>query len=525
MKTPTPPDGTLLQLALDQVHPDPDNHRKSMTDEGLADLLDSMAAVGLLQPIVVRKLDEGGFRIVAGHRRHAAAVKLGWELIPAIIKTVDAERAADLALIENLQREDLAPIDEARGYQQLVDRGLAPADIAARLGRSRSSVYSRLALLDLPAEAQEALREGRLSAGVAQLIGRLPGQRQREEATQAVLSRSLITSFDDNDDDVVDPMSIARARQLIRDRFMLDLGEAPFDPADAGLVPAAGACPPCGRRTGNQVDLFGDMINGQAGTNLCTYAPCWEMKKDAHVERALADARERGLAILAPKQVAKILTSWGHLQAGGWGAWIDADEKRPGSKNTWRKSLGKKAPQEYAAACSEGKVVYLYRRKDVDEITGAGRDRQAPADGAPAAAGKAADPRKRGAEAARRTVALIIGEIASIASKDWPRLADIVVAELYDLSAGDDLLDCGTERPGLDGKRESARAFFTAHGPGAANSMLAEMALGFLVRRSVEGRVGEAERAVMDELEGLIGLKVIDVLREARDELAGEAAK
>lgn len=151
--------GGLVALELHDVHPSPNNPRRTLTD--LDDLATSIRENGLIQPIVVQKLPLDGYQIVAGHRRYAAARKLGWAKIPAIIRRdmlPDEELLA--MLVENGQRANLDPIEEARALKRLADAGMEPGDIARKVGRSVATIKTRLMLLTLPAEEQEAVRAG-----------------------------------------------------------------------------------------------------------------------------------------------------------------------------------------------------------------------------------------------------------------------------------------------------------------------------------------------------------------------------
>lgn len=401
MKTPALLDGTKIDLNLGQVIADPTTERGAPEARHVAnpdaaldrlkDLAGSMNDLGLLQPILVRPVD-GGYVVICGRRRLAAARYLGWETIPAIVRQVTADEAATAELVENLQREDLDPLDEAAGYRRLVEAGHTVAEIARSVHRAPQTVAGRLALLDLPEAALDAIREGRLSMAVAAEIARLPGQQQREEATLDIIDEAyqvleepgrvnnpgLGGGESDDEEDEPDPadykwepMSLSDARRLIRDKYLTSLAGAPFDVNDAELVEAAGSCAACPRRTGNALDLFGDLVAGPRGQDICTYGPCYQAKREAHAERLLAGAREAGLAILPATQVTKAFAGAALIS----GKWVDADKtaRNPVTgnllKQTWRKALGKKAPQEMAAVVpATGRLVSLYSRKAAEDV-------------------------------------------------------------------------------------------------------------------------------------------------------------
>lgn len=157
--------GTLVQLPLGQIQPNPYQPRRAFDDDALAELAESLRTSGLLQPIVVRPAN-GGYELIAGERRLRAADRLGWSEIGAIVREVDDRTLLTLALVENLQRDQLSPIDEALGYQRLMaEFGVSQGDLAGLVGRSRPSVANALRLLKLPDAVQDLLHHGTLSTG------------------------------------------------------------------------------------------------------------------------------------------------------------------------------------------------------------------------------------------------------------------------------------------------------------------------------------------------------------------------
>jgi ParB family chromosome partitioning protein len=179
--------GALRELPVSSVKPNPYQPRTRMDPAELTDLAGSMEASGLLQPVVVRPRD-GGFELIAGERRWRAAQQLGWAKIPAVVKEVDDRTLLTLALIENLQRDDLSPIDEASGYRRLGEEfQLGHSEIARAVGRDRSTVANLLRLLQLPPAVQTLVHEKRLSAGHARaLLGLSDAERQSALAAEAV---------------------------------------------------------------------------------------------------------------------------------------------------------------------------------------------------------------------------------------------------------------------------------------------------------------------------------------------------
>jgi ParB family chromosome partitioning protein len=164
--------GSLVELAVVDIRPNPFQPRQDVDPAALEELKASIRQAGLLQPIVVRPMaGAGGYELIAGERRLRACQALGWERIPAVKREVDDRTALTLALIENLQRDDLSPVDEARGYERLLaEFNLAQQDVADAVGRDRSTVANALRLLKLPVAVLAMLHEGQLSVGHARAL-------------------------------------------------------------------------------------------------------------------------------------------------------------------------------------------------------------------------------------------------------------------------------------------------------------------------------------------------------------------
>ncbi|HJO05273.1 MAG TPA: ParB/RepB/Spo0J family partition protein [Acidobacteriota bacterium] len=179
--------GRLLELELDLIRPNPQQPRDCFDDAAIDAMAASLAAHGVLQPIVVREAEEG-FEIIAGERRWRGAQRAGLSRIPAVVRDATPRESLELALIENLQREDLNAIEQARAYHLLVDEmGLTQEQIAARVGKERSTVANYLRLLSLPSTIQQQLVDGALSMGHARaLLGLSSAAAQRRVAEEAV---------------------------------------------------------------------------------------------------------------------------------------------------------------------------------------------------------------------------------------------------------------------------------------------------------------------------------------------------
>lgn len=186
-----PGEGSVT-LPISQVEPGLNQPRKRFDPESLSDLADSIRIHGVIQPVTVRRLASGYYQIIAGERRWRAAKQAGLEEIPAVIIEADDRKVMELGLIENLQREDLNPAEEARGYQTLMEEyGLTQEQVAERMGKSRPAIANTLRLLALPEELLALVEDGTLSAGHARAILGAPTPALQREAAKHVIDRGL----------------------------------------------------------------------------------------------------------------------------------------------------------------------------------------------------------------------------------------------------------------------------------------------------------------------------------------------
>lgn len=185
-------DTRIETLPMREIEPDPGQPRKTFDDETLAELSASIAEHGLLQPIAVRPKPSGGYLIVAGERRWRASRMAGLTEVPVIVKDVTDEQAMELALVENLQREDLDPVEEAAGIRELMTRcDLTQEQAARKLGKSRSALANSLRLLSLPETVLELLKSGFITIGHAKVVLGLPTPELQEEAAQMIADNQL----------------------------------------------------------------------------------------------------------------------------------------------------------------------------------------------------------------------------------------------------------------------------------------------------------------------------------------------
>lgn len=185
-------------LSISEIVRNPNQPRKTFDEDKLAELADSIRQNGVLQPILVRRKGQK-YEIVAGERRYQASKLAGLKEIPAVVREIDDDKVFQLALIENLQRSDLSPIEEAKGYKQLLtSRSLTQEELAKILSKSRSAIANTLRLMDLPVEVQHMMEQGLLTAGHARAILAVPSEEGRTKLAKKVVTESLTVRQTEN---------------------------------------------------------------------------------------------------------------------------------------------------------------------------------------------------------------------------------------------------------------------------------------------------------------------------------------
>jgi ParB/RepB/Spo0J family partition protein len=273
---PHPPTTTVQPIQLEHLLESPFQPRQHVDPAALAELATSIRETGVLQPILVRVVGPEECEIVFGHRRAAAARLAGLTDIPAMVCEMTDDDVRTAQAIENLQREDLTPLDEAQQYKTLLAAlKLDQKALAARVGKSEAHISQRLRLLTAVDQVQKAVAAGEISAEVGQLIARQPQSTQLDWLHQAKTDGGSEWNQDEGDN-VDFPMTVDQLRLRIKLRTK-PLGKAVFDITDAKLLPKAGACTACPHRSGNSPEH-------QPGEdpNRCGDAKCFDAKEDAH---------------------------------------------------------------------------------------------------------------------------------------------------------------------------------------------------------------------------------------------------
>jgi len=262
-------------LAIDTIHESATNPRRTFEQSKLQELAESIRHHGLIQPVTVRP-NADGFELIAGARRYRAAQLAELFSIPARIVEIDDAQALEWQLVENSQRVDVHPYEEAQGFQRLLDMpGYDVATLVEKSGKSASHIYARLSLLQLIPSVADAFTQERITASHANLIARLPQESQAEAYEQCWRK--------DWREKEAHLLPVKSLSAWIQANLYLSLADAPFDREDPTLNPAAGACVTCPRRSGYNTSLFADVQGDQ-----CLDGPCFQTKITAHIDRELA---------------------------------------------------------------------------------------------------------------------------------------------------------------------------------------------------------------------------------------------
>jgi ParB family chromosome partitioning protein len=356
-KTVPPVVSSIQDIPLGRIRESKTNPRRFFDEAKLAELADNIRQHGVLQPILLRPLpngEAGTYELVAGTRRYRASKIAKRESIPATVRELSDAQALELQVIENVQRVDVHPLDEAQGYAALIE--LEPdtytvESIAARVGRSPAYVNGRLRLIQLIPEAKQAFYEDKLTVAHAFEIARLQPNDQRralQECFPHYRNAAAILK-----DKKAEATTVRELRAWIEREIHLDLTNAPFDPQDDTLLPKAGACARCPKRTGSNPLLFPEVRQ----KSICTDRECYRVKVEALVQIQVKPLEEKGEK---PLRVS---------QAPAWQ--VNGHAKDVLFEGQYRKAKGKgECPNAKAAVLIDGKgagsIFYLCQTEKCD---------------------------------------------------------------------------------------------------------------------------------------------------------------
>jgi ParB/RepB/Spo0J family partition protein len=323
--------GQIIELFLENIRPSDTNPRQFFDEAALQELADSIKIHGLLQPLLVRPVNgdlpmQDGYVLVSGERRLRASKLAGLDRVPCYVREFSDADALEAQIVENLQRLDVTPFEEARGLKVLRDGGQSAAAIAARIGKSPRYVWQSFGLLNLMENetAMKDLAAGTLNRSVALEIASLPSVALVNQAVKE------LRDWQGNYPPVV------KVREMIDAGYRRELKGAVFSQADKKLLPDAGSCKDCPKRTGNNRELY---PTGRA--DICTDIPCFDAKVKAHHKRALDVFREAGRTVITGKEAGEVIGHGGGLTYGAekeWALPTDKCQKDP-ELRTWAELL------------------------------------------------------------------------------------------------------------------------------------------------------------------------------------------
>ena len=332
---------SFTSLPLSAVVASTTNPRKRFNEKQINELAASIKVHGVMQPILVRPINKEAvmaneetcfrYEVVAGERRLRASKLAGVDSIPAMISELDDLETLQLQIIENAQREDLHPMEEAHGFKALLDNKDAKSwdadKLAEKIGKSKSHIYSALKLTELCTYAQDMFLEDKFGRETAVMIARIPGEKLQTQATKEVIKGNGS-----------EPYSFRVAKQHIHNRYTLSLIDAKFSTTDTKLLEKAGACFSCPKRSGNYPELFNDIESA----DVCTDPDCFAAKKAAHIEVVISQHKR----VLQGEEAKKVMphgVNYGYTVSG----YAKANDSDTGLKDgkSWTETLSGDMPE------------------------------------------------------------------------------------------------------------------------------------------------------------------------------------
>lgn len=350
----------VQQLLPATIHASPFNPRTNYPEAEMQELAESAKEVGIIQPVLVRPRGDGSYELVFGHRRHRAALQAGLAIMPAIVRDLTDAQSAQLQAVENVQRRDLDPIDEALGYAAFIAaHGISKDELARQIGKSRTHVYNRLKLATLHPEGQAALRAGKLRTEVATLVARVPGEKNQAKALALALEGGYAGEL----------KSYRTARSELTEKFTLDLKGALWSLDDATLVPGADACTVCPKRSGVDPIVYADFVEEQSyrdfthkGENICTDSDCFAAKKTAQLKRDQDALEAKGKFVVAGNAARKAVDAYGQVK----GDYIPVSEMREAIKAANKGTVVPAVQTMVIQDPRNGKTIEVVKRKEAE---------------------------------------------------------------------------------------------------------------------------------------------------------------
>jgi len=327
---------SFRSVALSLIDPSPTQPRK--TFNGIDEMAADIKIHGILQPGLVRPhpKKEGRFELVFGERRFRGAKAAGLTEFPVFVRELADAEVLEIQIVENAKHSDIHPLEEADAYEALHRKhGYSIEDIAAKVGKSKATIYQRLKFTTLVPDVRKAFTDGKLTSLTALLLARIPHADLQKEALAAITKGN----FDR------DLPSSREAARIIEDRFMMMLGDAPFDIKDATIVAGVPGCNTCPKRTGNQRELFADA----SSKDLCTDPKCFKTKTDAAWTKKVEEQKKRSLPVLEGKKANEALSyASGYVDLDNAAMWVV--RQMMGQKTVAETTLAIDPPRDVLAA-------------------------------------------------------------------------------------------------------------------------------------------------------------------------------
>ena len=368
-------EATISELPLAQLHESPFNPRKTFNQ--IEELAANITAEGRIHsPLLVRprlpnplRPDvQDGWEVVFGHRRLRAAQAAGLATVPCMVRAMTDAEARRAQIAENLARADVHPIEEGEGFQLMLDQdGITAEALAEQVGKSLSYVYARIKLLQACPEIRQACLAGEIGSEVALLIARLRTDKLQQKALAAIRNdTSSSAKLDDGG-----KRSFRHIRDLLAEKFTLALKGAIFNPEDATLLPDAGVCSACPKRTANAPEYADLAANGRegeysgytrhGGPDICTDPDCFDAKKQAHLQRAAAELAAKGSIVITGNKARAAVSATGEVK----GDYIALADVKRALKGASAKVKPADLPVVAIQNPRDGKVVQAVKRFDL----------------------------------------------------------------------------------------------------------------------------------------------------------------
>lgn len=347
----------MLELKL--LEESPLNPRKSFDKAKHDELTASVAAKGVLEPLLVRPAGKS-FEVVAGTRRLRAAEAAKLKEVPCLVRELDDAEVLEIGVVENTQRHDLTPLQEGDAYRLLIEQhGRTVEQLVEKTGRSRTIIFQRLKLAELDGPIRARLEQGKLTPSVAELLARLPTQSMRETALQTLEEKAHWRNKGEDGD--LSGVPFRDAKEILDDEVRLVLKEATFDVKAADLVPGAGACGACPKRTHATKELFPGIKEDH-----CLDSACWKKKAAASTRLLKEEVRERGKELVKINRLTDQYSS--DKLAKPVAEKFSRTTDKVDGKNTWKDLLGGLDGAAVVALDSDNKTHNLVDKKKALEL-------------------------------------------------------------------------------------------------------------------------------------------------------------